>query len=92
MHDIASNPHDTNLAMSKHLATFYRVYTGGVSSTLTVPTMDHGAKLTDEKIQARIVSLTGEAIKSNVTICKLFDGKPETAWTIVQELLKQMAV
>ena len=93
MHNIAFNPHDTNLEMSKHLATFHRVYTGGVSSTLTVPTMDYGAKLTDEKIDARIIRLIGEANKSNVTnLCKLFDGKPETAWTIVQELLKQMAV
>ena len=92
MHDIASNPLDTNLAIGKHLTTFYRVYTGRVSSTLVVPTKDRGAKLEDKSIQARISQLTVEAAKSNVTVWKLFDGKPETAWTTVQELLKQMAV
>ena len=91
MHDIASNPNDENLSMSKHLATFNRVYAGRVSSTLVVPTLPRGARLTHERIQPRISQLTGEAAKSNATVWELFDGQPETAWAIVQELLKQMA-
>ena len=90
MHNISSNPQDANLAMSKHLKTFYRVYTGGVSSTVTVPTIVRGARLSDERIQAQILSLTREATKWSAPVCKLFDGKPESAWAIVQELLKQM--
>ena len=90
MHDIASNPQDANLAMSKHLDTFHRVYAGGVSSTLVVPTIARGARLTHERIEAQIARLTKDAAESHATVWKLFDGQPETAWTIVQELLKQM--
>ena len=79
--------------MSKHLSTFYLVYAAGVSSILTVPTIARGARLTHERIQERISWLRGQAAKSNATaVCELFDGQSETAWTIVQKLLKQMAV
>ena len=88
MHDIASNPLDANLAMSKHLTTFYRIYTGGVSSMIVVPTIARGARFKHEKIQAQISWLTAEAVKWNAVVCELFDGQPETAWTVVQELLK----
>ena len=91
IHDITSNPYDANLTMNKHLSTFYHVYAGDVSSTLVVPTIDK-AGLPHEKIQTRISWLTGEAAKSNTTVCRSFDGQPETAWAIVQELLKQMAL
>ena len=88
MHDIASNPLDANLAMSKHLTTFYRIYTGGVSSMIVVPTIARGARFKHERIQAQISWLTEEAVKWNAVVCELFDGQPETAWTVVQELLK----
>ena len=88
MHDIASSPLDANLSMSKHLTTFYRVYAGGVSSTIVVPTIARGARLSHERIEAQISRLKKDAVELNAVVCELFNGQPETAWAVVQELLK----
>jgi len=91
LHNIAANPHDANLSMSKHLQAFNRAYTSGVvSSTVVVPTLDYGVVFPPEKTQRLISRLESEAEKVDATTCKLFDGQPETAWEMVQELLKRM--
>lgn len=91
MHNIAANPQDTNLSLSKHLQAFNHAYTCGVvSSTVVVPTLDNGVVYPADKIQRLISRLKSEAEKVEATTWKLFDGKPETAWEMVQDLLKQM--
>lgn len=89
LHNIAANPHDANLSMSKHLQAFNRAYTS-VSSTIVVPTLDKGVIYPPDKAQRLTLRLQSEAEKFDAITCKLFDGQPETAWEIVQELLKQM--
>ncbi|KAL4073384.1 hypothetical protein J3A83DRAFT_2523442 [Scleroderma citrinum] len=91
MHNIAANPQDGNLSVCRHLDAFGRVYPWGVvSCKVVIPTIDRGARYTFDKTQGLISKLKAEAEKVNATTCDLFDGKPETAWEMVQELLKQM--
>lgn len=92
LHNIAGNPQDANLSLSKHLKAFNNAYTGCgvVSSTVVVPTLDNGVVYPPDKIQGLILRLESEAEKVKAATWKLFDGKPETAWEMVQELLRQM--
>ncbi|KAI5997276.1 hypothetical protein F5J12DRAFT_929047 [Pisolithus orientalis] len=83
-HDIASNPHDENLVISRHLEAFRRTLPRNltVDTVHVVPTMAFGAKLPVEKISV----LMDTTPKSRRTMTP-FNGRPEVAWDVVRELL-----
>ncbi|KAI5997319.1 hypothetical protein F5J12DRAFT_852290 [Pisolithus orientalis] len=91
-HNIASNPHDGNLVISRHLEAFRRTLPRNltINTVHVVPTVAFGARLPAETIDALVTRLQGQADGVGAKMSKTpFDGKPETAWDVVQELLSR---
>lgn len=97
MHDIATYEKDPNLAVRKHLDTFLRTFPQGTVIPQTihvVPILDRGMKkpVPEEKIAHRMAALRNQVDETNASMFHMiFDGTPETAWSIVQELLEREA-
>lgn len=91
MHNIASNPFDANLKISKHLRAFRRTLPRNfaINTVHVVPTMALGAKLPAERVDASITALRGQAVGVDATMSTIPDERPEMAWDIVQELLNK---
>ncbi|KAI6039633.1 hypothetical protein EDC04DRAFT_1655871 [Pisolithus marmoratus] len=100
MHNLAFNPDDANLRVSRHLGAFRRTCRQNFMPTVirVVPTLSHGARLSEERLrtstaqlqrQARTEGERGLNISSDGI---LFDGQPETAWDVVQGLLNACGI
>ncbi|KIN92954.1 hypothetical protein M404DRAFT_1009280, partial [Pisolithus tinctorius Marx 270] len=92
MHNIASNPHDSALGVSIHLETFRRTLPRNltINTVHIVPTILFAAKFTVERINALMARLQSQADGVGATMSKMpFDGRPETAWDVMQELLNR---
>ncbi|KAI6095455.1 hypothetical protein F5141DRAFT_682858 [Pisolithus sp. B1] len=97
MHNIASNPNDPGLKVSNHLGTFRRTCRQNLVPSVihVVPTLDHGARLPQERIMTRVTQLELQANSEGAQLCNAssagytFDGRPGTAWDIVQGLLSR---
>ncbi|KAI5995162.1 hypothetical protein EDD15DRAFT_2257232 [Pisolithus albus] len=94
MHNLASNPEDTNLRMSNHLGAFRRAYLPNPSPRTihVVPTLPVGAKLPKERLRTLTTQLQRHANAEGARLHDTFDGEPETAWNIVQELLNVQGI
>ncbi|KAI6117535.1 hypothetical protein EDD16DRAFT_1707614 [Pisolithus croceorrhizus] len=82
LHNVGSNPYDPYLKVSRHLGLLMPMYYQRLapSSVHVVPTLTPGAKLST----GRIGDVGASMLKAP------FDGRPETAWDVVQELLNNM--
>ncbi|KAI6042359.1 hypothetical protein EDC04DRAFT_998662 [Pisolithus marmoratus] len=97
MHNLADNPEDTNLKVSKHLNAFRRTCRQGPIPGVihVVPTLSYGATLSEERINTAMAQLRLQA-NSEVQPCnmssdgKVFDGKAESAWDVIQGLLSAL--
>ncbi|KAI5991966.1 hypothetical protein EDD15DRAFT_2368739 [Pisolithus albus] len=94
MHNLASNPDDTNFRLSNHLSAFRRAYLPNpVPSVIhVVPTLSTGARLSKERLRTLTAQLQRQAEAVGARLHNAFDGEPfdggpETAWDIVQGLL-----
>ncbi|KAI6128088.1 hypothetical protein EDD16DRAFT_1892624 [Pisolithus croceorrhizus] len=94
MHDLYFNPEDTNLRLSNHLNAFRRTCRRNLIPSIIhiVPTLSHGARLSDERLRTLTILLQRQADAERARLYdasdgKPFDGKPEAAWNVVQELL-----
>ncbi|KAI5994915.1 hypothetical protein F5J12DRAFT_409788 [Pisolithus orientalis] len=95
MHNLASSAGDSNLEVSKHLGAFRRTCRSNLIPSVirVVPTSYHIAWLSNESMETPMTQFRRQANDEGVQFCstlpdgKPFDGKPETAWGAVQELL-----
>ncbi|KAI6107645.1 hypothetical protein EDD16DRAFT_1620399 [Pisolithus croceorrhizus] len=94
MHNLAFNPDDGNLKVSNHLGAFRRACRHDLIPSIirVLPTLSNGARLSDERLRALTGQLQRQADAEGVRLCdtcdgKPFDGKPEAAWDVLQELL-----
>ncbi|KAI6111677.1 hypothetical protein EDD17DRAFT_795348 [Pisolithus thermaeus] len=97
MHNLAFNPDDANLRVSNHLGTFRRTCRQNLIPSIihVVPTLSNGARLSDERLRTLMALLQRQADAEgarlrNVSEGRPFDGKPETAWDVLQGLLSQV--
>lgn len=97
MHNVASNPDDPGLKVSNHLGAFRRTCRPKLIPRViqVVPTLDHGARLLQEKIITRVTHLGLQANDEGAQLCNAsagytFDGQPGTAWDIIQGLLSRL--
>lgn len=93
MHNIASNPLDPNLEVSRHFSAFRRTCPQGHAPSVArvVPTVALGSTLSAEKINTSMTRLRYQADSIGASILGMpFDGKPGTAWDVVQELLNEI--
>ncbi|KAI6158370.1 hypothetical protein EDD17DRAFT_1624054 [Pisolithus thermaeus] len=92
-HNISSNPRDSNLEVSRHFSAFRRTFPQALVPRIVrvVPTLAHGSILAPEKISALIAGLRHQADTIGAsTLGAPFDGRPETAWHVVQGLLDEI--
>ncbi|KAI5995166.1 hypothetical protein EDD15DRAFT_2257271 [Pisolithus albus] len=94
MHNLAFNPEDANLTVSNHLGVFRRTCRPSLLPSIIhiVPTLSYGAKLTAERLGTLTTQLQSQAKNAGARLHnsfdgKPFDGKPDTAWDVVQGLL-----
>lgn len=95
MHDLAFNPDDAALNVSKHLDAFRRTCRQCLVPRVihVVPTLRYEAKLSDEGNKTSATQLQRQVNYEGARFCGTssdgtpFDGKPETALGIVQGLL-----
>lgn len=95
MHNLAFGAGDTNVEISKHLGAFRRTCPRNLIPRVirAVPTLYYTAWLSNERIEASVTQFRRQANDEGVQFCSTladgspFDGKPERAWGIVQELL-----
>ncbi|KAI6015440.1 hypothetical protein BKA83DRAFT_688231 [Pisolithus microcarpus] len=89
MHNLAFNPEDTNLRVSNHLGVFQRTCRQNLFPSIihVVPTLSTGAKLSKERLRTSTAQLQHQADAVGARLHSTFDGKPETAWDVVQGLL-----
>ncbi|KAI5997330.1 hypothetical protein F5J12DRAFT_852365 [Pisolithus orientalis] len=95
MHNLAFNAGDANLKVSKHLGAFRRACRRNLIPSVyhVIPTLSYGARLSNERIETSVTQLRGQANDEGAQFCstspagKPFDGRPETAWDVVQGLL-----
>ncbi|KAI6119151.1 cytochrome P450 [Pisolithus croceorrhizus] len=99
MHNLAFNPDDANLRVSNHLGTFRRTCRQNLIPSIihVVPTLSNGARLSDERLRTLMALLQRQADAEgarlrNVSEGRPFDGKPETAWDVLQGLLSQVGL
>ncbi|KAI6129059.1 hypothetical protein EV401DRAFT_804969 [Pisolithus croceorrhizus] len=93
LHNVGSNPFDPYLKVSRHLGLLMPMYHQRLapSSVHVVPTITPGAKLSTGRIGASMLLLERQADNVGASMLKApFDGRPETAWDVVQELLNNM--
>ncbi|KAI5995153.1 hypothetical protein EDD15DRAFT_723441 [Pisolithus albus] len=93
MHNIASNPRDPNLEVSRHFSAFRRTFPQALvpRAVRVVPTVAHGSTLPPDRISTLITGLRHQADNIGAsTLGAPFDGRPETAWDVVQELLNEI--
>lgn len=92
-HNIASNPCDPNLEVSRHFSAFRRTFPQALvpRAVRVVPTVALGSTLPPERISTLIAGLRHQADNIGAsTLGAPFDGRPETAWDVVQELLNEI--
>ncbi|KAI6039630.1 hypothetical protein EDC04DRAFT_2894974 [Pisolithus marmoratus] len=93
MHNIASNRLDPNLEVSRHFSAFRRTFPPNLapSAVHVVPTIALGAILSAERIDTSMTELRRQADNIGASMLGApFDGRPETAWDVVQELLSEV--
>ncbi|KAG6335338.1 hypothetical protein ID866_3749 [Astraeus odoratus] len=93
MHNIAANKDDPNLAMKNHLGTFRRICPPGA----LVPRTVHVVSIIDraiqrpvpgDKIEAWMQPLRQQAREEGASVFEQqFEGRPETAWNALRDLL-----
>lgn len=92
-HNIASNPSDANLEVSRHFSAFRRTFPQALvpRTVRVVPTVAYGSTLTPERISTSMMGLRHQADIIGASILEApFDGRRETAWHAVQELLDEI--
>ncbi|KIO00991.1 hypothetical protein M404DRAFT_737927 [Pisolithus tinctorius Marx 270] len=95
MHNLAFSAGDSNLEVSKHLGAFRRTCRPNLIPSVirVVPTSYHIPWLSSKRMETSMTQFRRQANDGGVQFCSTspdgnpFDGKPETAWGIVQELL-----
>ncbi|KAI5994926.1 hypothetical protein F5J12DRAFT_773134 [Pisolithus orientalis] len=95
MHNLAFSAGDSNLEVSKHLGAFRRTCRPNLIPSVirVVPTSYHIAWLSRKRMETSVTQFRRQANDEGAQFCstlpdgKPFDGKPETAWGVVQELL-----
>lgn len=93
LHNIGSNPYDEFLKVSRNLSRLMPLYHQGLAPGIVhvIPTITPGAKIFTGRIDASILLLKRQADEVGASMLRTpFDGSPETAWGIVQELLNGM--
>lgn len=93
LHNVGSNPYEPYLRVSGYLGLLMPMYHQGLapSSVHVVPTITPGTKLSTGRIGASVLLLKRQADDVGASTHKApFDGRPETAWDVVQELLNNM--
>ncbi|KAI6111025.1 hypothetical protein F5141DRAFT_767070 [Pisolithus sp. B1] len=93
LHSVGSNPYDPYLKVSRHLGLLMSMYRQGLapSSVHVIPTITLGEKLSTGRIGASMLLLKRQVDDVGASMLTTpFDGRPETAWDVVQELLSNM--
>ncbi|KAI6038439.1 hypothetical protein EDC04DRAFT_2604024 [Pisolithus marmoratus] len=93
LHNIGSNPYDPYLMVSRYLGCLMPMYHQGLapSAVHVIPTITPGAQLSTGRIGASMLLLKNQADDLGASMLRTpFDGNPETAWDVVQELLNNM--
>ncbi|KAI6117114.1 hypothetical protein EV401DRAFT_1971601 [Pisolithus croceorrhizus] len=84
-HNIASNPRDSNLEVSRHFSAFRRTFPQDLApyTARVVPTVAHGSTLPPDRISTLIAGLRHQADTIGASMLGApFDGRPETAWHV----------
>ncbi|KAI6006738.1 hypothetical protein EDC04DRAFT_2907748 [Pisolithus marmoratus] len=93
MHNITSDQYDASSEVSRHLEAFgcTRHHTLAPRTVHVVPTVSSGANLSAEVISTSMTKLRRRAEDVGASMFRMpFDGRPELAWDVVQELLNNL--
>ncbi|KAI6099698.1 hypothetical protein F5141DRAFT_391362 [Pisolithus sp. B1] len=102
LHPLAQDPTHSDQSMARHLDTFATTFPGGFtvpSLVRVVPTQEPAAILQDQKVERRLSQLESvmKSLGDNSSrkwhasmFTEVFKGQPDTAWKVVQLLLKDI--
>ncbi|KAI5996946.1 hypothetical protein EDD15DRAFT_2412538 [Pisolithus albus] len=94
MHNFACDAEDANLRLSNHLGVFRRACRQNLFPSVihVVPTLSFGENLSAKRLRTLTTQLQRQANAEGAQLAngrRLFDGKPETTWGIIQGLLNK---
>ncbi|KAI6040118.1 hypothetical protein EDC04DRAFT_3140533 [Pisolithus marmoratus] len=93
MHNITSDQYDASSEVSRHLEAFGCTCHHKLAprTVHVVPTVSSGANLSAEVISTSMTKLRRRAEDVGASMFRMpFDGRPELAWEVVQELLNNL--